>query len=186
MSFTSQFKDFIAKGNVVDLAVGVVIGGAFGKIVDSLVNDILMPPLGIIIGGVDFKDLKCIVQAASVDAAGKSSSGGYCELWNVHSGCNYILVDCSCSLRFVVKPMNSMKKNGESGRTFRSTGSDKRSGVALRNSRPLEKVNKDYLPLIITLVFIIISAVRTGTGQHFFLPITEKDANERFDCFFNN
>ena len=48
MSFTSEFKTFVAKGNVVDLAVGVVIGGAFGKIVDSLVNDILMPPLGLI------------------------------------------------------------------------------------------------------------------------------------------
>lgn len=52
-----EFKKFISKGNVVDLAVGVIIGGAFGKIVSSLVNDILMPIIGVIIGGVDFSDL---------------------------------------------------------------------------------------------------------------------------------
>lgn len=54
----SEFKEFIAKGNVMDMAVGVIIGGAFGKIVTSLVNDILMPIVGILIGGLDFTDLK--------------------------------------------------------------------------------------------------------------------------------
>ena len=52
MSMMSEFKEFATKGNVMDLAIGVVIGGAFGKIVDSLVNDILMPPIGLLIGGV--------------------------------------------------------------------------------------------------------------------------------------
>ena len=55
--FFGEFKEFISKGNVVDLAVGVIIGGAFGKIVSSLVNDILMPIIGILIGGVDFSNL---------------------------------------------------------------------------------------------------------------------------------
>ncbi|MEP7263021.1 MAG: large conductance mechanosensitive channel protein MscL, partial [Bacteroidota bacterium] len=72
MSFTSEFKDFIAKGNVVDLAVGVVIGAAFGKVVDSLVTDVIMPPIGVLIGGVNFTDLRMIIQAESVDAAGKA------------------------------------------------------------------------------------------------------------------
>ena len=58
MGFISEFKEFASKGNVMDLAVGIIIGAAFGKIVTSFVNDILMPPIGIIIGGVDFKDLK--------------------------------------------------------------------------------------------------------------------------------
>lgn len=58
MGFISEFKEFASKGNVMDLAVGVIIGAAFGKIVTSFVNDILMPPLGILLGGVDFKDLK--------------------------------------------------------------------------------------------------------------------------------
>ncbi len=52
-----EFKEFAVKGNVIDLAVGVIIGGAFGKIVTSVVNDIIMPPIGVLIGGMDFKDL---------------------------------------------------------------------------------------------------------------------------------
>ena len=59
-----EFKDFIARGNVIDLAVGVVIGSAFGKIVTSLVNDVITPPLGLLIGGVDFKDLKIVLKEA--------------------------------------------------------------------------------------------------------------------------
>lgn len=61
-----EFKDFISKGNVVDLAVGVIIGGAFGKIVSSLVNDILMPIIGVIIGGVDFSNLNITVGGAKI------------------------------------------------------------------------------------------------------------------------
>lgn len=57
MSFLQEFKEFAMRGNVVDLAVGVVIGGAFGKIVASLVQDVIMPPLGALLGGVDFKQL---------------------------------------------------------------------------------------------------------------------------------
>jgi large conductance mechanosensitive channel len=57
MSFLSEFKEFALKGNVVDLAVGVIIGGAFGKIVDSLVKDVVMPVIGRLVGGVDFKHL---------------------------------------------------------------------------------------------------------------------------------
>ena len=57
MSFVSEFKEFAMKGNVVDMAVGIVIGAAFGKIVSSLVGDVVMPPLGMAIGGVNFTDL---------------------------------------------------------------------------------------------------------------------------------
>ena len=59
-----EFKDFISRGNVVDMAVGVIIGGAFGKIVTSLVNDILMPPLGVIMGGKNFADLSLVIKKA--------------------------------------------------------------------------------------------------------------------------
>ena len=61
-----EFKEFISKGNVVDLAVGVIIGGAFGKIVTSLVNDILMPIIGIVLGGVDFSNLTLTVGSAKI------------------------------------------------------------------------------------------------------------------------
>ena len=63
--FFSGFKDFVTKGNVIDLAVGVIIGGAFGKIVTSLVNDIIMPPIGYLIGDSDFKDLSIILKSAT-------------------------------------------------------------------------------------------------------------------------
>ncbi|MBN8735705.1 MAG: large-conductance mechanosensitive channel protein MscL [Xanthomonadales bacterium] len=65
MSFAKDFKAFIMRGNVVDLAVAVVIGGAFGKIVTSLVNDIIMPPIGWITGGIDFSNLKWIIQEST-------------------------------------------------------------------------------------------------------------------------
>jgi large conductance mechanosensitive channel len=64
MSMMSEFKEFIAKGNVMDLAVGVIIGGAFGKIVSSLVEDVIMPPIGLLLGGVKFNDLKIVMQKA--------------------------------------------------------------------------------------------------------------------------
>lgn len=63
MSFIREFKQFAMKGNVMDMAVGVIIGGAFGKIVSSIVSDIIMPPIGWIIGGVDFSDLKITLPA---------------------------------------------------------------------------------------------------------------------------
>lgn len=69
MGFIAEFKQFASKGNVVDLAVGVVIGASFGKIVTSFVNDILMPPLGVILGGMDFKDLKLTLKPAVMEGA---------------------------------------------------------------------------------------------------------------------
>jgi large conductance mechanosensitive channel len=65
MSFFKEFKAFALKGNVIDLAIGIVIGAAFGKIVTSLVTDVIMPPLGLIIGGVNFTDLKVVMKAAT-------------------------------------------------------------------------------------------------------------------------
>lgn len=65
MGIVKEFREFAIKGNMVDMAVGIIIGGAFGKIVSSLVNDVLMPPLGILIGGVDFSELAVTLKAAS-------------------------------------------------------------------------------------------------------------------------
>ena len=67
MSFIQDFKAFALKGNVVDMAVGVIIGGAFGKIVTSVVNNIIMPPVGVLTGGVDFTDLKVTLKEAVVE-----------------------------------------------------------------------------------------------------------------------
>ena len=67
MSILSEFKAFAVKGNVVDMAVGIIIGAAFGKIVSSFVGDVVMPPIGLLIGGVDFTDLAIVLKAAEGD-----------------------------------------------------------------------------------------------------------------------
>ena len=71
MGMMTEFKEFARRGNVIDLAVGVVIGAAFGKIVTALVDKVIMPPLGLLIGGVDFAKLGIVLKEATVDAAGK-------------------------------------------------------------------------------------------------------------------
>ena len=74
MGMMQEFKEFAMKGNVVDLAVGVIIGAAFGKIVTSLVNDVIMPPIGMLMGGVDFKNL-AIVLKGDKDVAAAIAAG---------------------------------------------------------------------------------------------------------------
>jgi large conductance mechanosensitive channel len=69
MSFVSEFKSFAMKGNVVDMAVGIIIGVAFGKVVASLVRDVIMQPIGVLVGGVDFSELAYIIQEAQDEAA---------------------------------------------------------------------------------------------------------------------
>lgn len=75
MAFLKEFKEFAIKGNVMDMAVGVIIGGAFGKIVSSLVNDILMPPIGALLGNTDFTQLKVVIKRAAEE-------GGEAITWN--------------------------------------------------------------------------------------------------------
>lgn len=73
-TFLHDFKAFAMKGNVIDMAVGVVIGGAFGKIVSSLVANVIMPPIGLLVGGVNFTDLKWVMKAAQYGADGKETA----------------------------------------------------------------------------------------------------------------
>lgn len=85
MGMASEFKEFVMRGNVVDLAVGVVIGAAFGRIVTVLVDRVLMPPIGMALGGVDFSSWVITLKAAGVDAAGKAIPAvtmGLGELFN--------------------------------------------------------------------------------------------------------
>lgn len=71
MGMVKEFKEFAVKGNMMDLAVGIIIGGAFGKVVSSIVADVLMPPLGLLIGGLNFTDIKISLKDTVTDAAGK-------------------------------------------------------------------------------------------------------------------
>lgn len=70
MGIIQEFKEFAVKGNAFDMAIGIIIGAAFNKIVTSMVSDVIMPPIGFVLGGVDFRNLELVLKAASVDAAG--------------------------------------------------------------------------------------------------------------------
>jgi large conductance mechanosensitive channel len=72
MGMLKEFKEFTLKGNVIDTAIGLIIGVAFGKIVALFVNDIVMPPIGLLLSGIDFKKLNCILKLEGVDAAGEA------------------------------------------------------------------------------------------------------------------
>src|SRR5262245_55099408 len=113
MSFTSEFRSFITKGNVVDLAVGVIIGAAFGKVVDALVTGLIMPPIGVLIGGVNFTDLKWEILAESVDASGKVAPAVYINYGNFIQACFNFLIIALAIFAIVVKPMNRFKKKAE-------------------------------------------------------------------------
>ena len=69
MSMMKEFRDFAMKGNVIDLAVGIIIGAAFGKIVSSVVSDVIMPPIGLLVGGINFTDIKITMKDAITDPA---------------------------------------------------------------------------------------------------------------------
>jgi large conductance mechanosensitive channel len=71
MGMVQEFKEFAVKGNIMDLAVGIIIGGAFGKIVSSVVADVIMPPIGLVLGGLNFTDIKIKLKDAALDPSGK-------------------------------------------------------------------------------------------------------------------
>ena len=81
MGFIQEFKSFALKGNVMDMAVGVIIGGAFGKIVTSVVNDVLMPPIGMLLGGTDFSQLSVTLNQKAIEAAAAAGETVEPVLW---------------------------------------------------------------------------------------------------------
>jgi large conductance mechanosensitive channel len=107
MSMMKEFREFAVRGNVVDMAVGIVIGAAFGKIVSSFVSDVLMPPIGIALGGVDFSDLAVTLKAASGDVAAVTLNYGTF----IQTAIDFIII--AFAIFMVVKAMNSMKKKAE-------------------------------------------------------------------------
>jgi large conductance mechanosensitive channel len=112
MKLLQEFKQFAMRGNVVDMAVGIIIGGAFGKIVSSIVTDVVMPPIGAILGGVDFSALKIVIKDATVDAAGKAVPAVAIAYGNfINTVVNFIII--AASIFVVVKLMNAMKKKDE-------------------------------------------------------------------------
>lgn len=110
MKLVNEFKAFAMKGNVVDMAVGIIIGGAFGKIVSSVVNDIIMPPIGLIMGGVNFTELKLTMKPAQLDAA----TGKMTEAVTLNYGqflqttVDFIIV--AFAIFLMIKAMNALQK----------------------------------------------------------------------------
>ena len=116
MGIASEFREFAIKGSVVDLAVGVIIGGAFGKIVDSLVKDVIMPPIGLILGKVDFSNLFLVMRDGaqpgpylSVDAAQKA--GAVTLNYGVFLNTMISFVIVAWAVFMVIKAMNKLKRD---------------------------------------------------------------------------
>lgn len=109
MSVVKEFKEFISKGNVIDLAVGVIIGAAFGKIITSLVDDVLMPPIGYLMGGVDFSDKKLILVAADTAAKVEEVAIRYGNF--INTLIQFLIV--AICIFAVIKAINIMKRKEE-------------------------------------------------------------------------
>ncbi|MFC0322196.1 large-conductance mechanosensitive channel protein MscL [Gallibacterium melopsittaci] len=104
MSFLKEFREFAMRGNVVDMAVGVIIGGAFGKIVSSLVADIAMPIIGLLVGGVDFKDLKIVLRGAVGDIPAVTLNYGMF----IQTVFDFIII--AFAIFVAIKAMNKLKR----------------------------------------------------------------------------
>lgn len=107
MSMLQEFKKFAMRGNVVDMAVGIVIGAAFGKIVSSFVADVIMPPLGLLLGGVDFKDLVIVLQ----EAVGETPAVVIAYGQFIQTVVDFVII--AFAIFMVIKAMNSLKAKEE-------------------------------------------------------------------------
>ena len=104
MSIVKEFKEFAIKGNAIDMAVGIVIGAAFGKIITSIVNDVIMPPIGMLIGGVDFSKLVIILKQETIDKPAVVIKYGQF----INNVIDFIIV--AFSIFIVVKGINTLKR----------------------------------------------------------------------------
>ena len=112
MRFLQEFKAFAMKGNVVDMAIGIIIGGAFGKIVTSLVNDIILPPIGLLVGGVNFTRLAITLKPATIDATGKALEAVKLNYGNfIQTTIDFLII--SLSIFLFIKALNSLKRKQE-------------------------------------------------------------------------
>lgn len=107
MSMIQEFKTFAMRGNVVDMAVGIIMGGAFGKIVSSFVADVIMPPIGLLIGGVNFTSLAITIKEASGDVAAVTLNYGKF----IQSVTDFLII--AFAIFMVVKAMNTLMKKEE-------------------------------------------------------------------------
>ena len=107
MGIIKEFKEFAVKGNVMDMAIGVIIGGAFGKIVASFVSDVLMPPIGLLLGGVDFKNMTLVMKEAVGDVPAVTLNYGMF----IQNVIDFLII--AFVIFMMLKGLNSMKKKAE-------------------------------------------------------------------------
>ena len=107
MSMMKEFKEFAMRGNVVDMAVGIIIGGAFGKIISSFVGDVLMPPIGLLLGGMDFSNLSLTLKQGSEGVEPVLLKYGVF----INTSIDFIII--AFAIFMVIKAMNTMKKKKE-------------------------------------------------------------------------
>lgn len=107
MSMIKEFKEFAVKGNVVDMAVGIIIGAAFGKIVSSFVGDVIMPPIGVLLGGVDFSNLAFTIKEAAGSAPAVVISYGKF----IQTLIDFTII--AFAIFIVIKALNSLKRKEE-------------------------------------------------------------------------
>jgi large conductance mechanosensitive channel len=108
MSFFSEFKSFAMRGNVVDMATGIVIGAAFGKIVSSLVDGVIMPPIGGLIGGIDFSNIRTVIEPAGADGKGEVAIQ-----WGAFLNTIITFVIIAFAIFLVIKLMNRVLRKEE-------------------------------------------------------------------------
>ena len=114
MGIFKEFQDFALKGNVVDMAVGIVIGGAFGTIVKSLVDDILMPPIGLILGGIDFSNIFLTLKGPGAATLAQAKEAGAVTMnWGLFVNAVISFLIVAFALFMVVKAMNRLKRQEE-------------------------------------------------------------------------
>ncbi|MDO4789402.1 MAG: large-conductance mechanosensitive channel protein MscL [Porphyromonas sp.] len=112
MGLIKEFKEFAIKGNVVDMAVGIIIGGAFGKIVSSLVNDIIMPPIGKLLGGVNFTDLKAVISEAVMEGDKVITEEVAIRYGSfIQTVVDFLII--AIAIFLMIKGMNSLRKKEE-------------------------------------------------------------------------
>jgi large conductance mechanosensitive channel len=113
MKLVSEFKAFAMRGNVVDMGVGIIIGGAFGKIVSSIVADVIMPPIGLLLGGVKFTDLKITLKDPVLDAAGTITTQAVAINYGnfIQTTVDFLII--AFAIFMMIKAMNSMKRKEE-------------------------------------------------------------------------
>jgi large conductance mechanosensitive channel len=133
MKLLDEFKSFAIKGNAIDMAVGIIIGGAFGKIITSIVSDIIMPPIGLLVGGVNFTDLKFILK----DAVGEIPAvtinyGNFIQV-----AFDFIII--AFSIFMVIKLLSAAKKKEEKAEEVKAPAAPTKEEVLLTEIRDLLK-----------------------------------------------